>query len=66
MAATNEAEKKERSEGEDDEKRTMGRKHIVPYGFVEDDNVARPQGRGQHLFDPGFRRGRLRRGSARH
>jgi len=37
MAATNEAEKKERSEGEDDEKRgdkrTMGRKHIVPYGL---------------------------------
>ena len=37
MAATNEREKKERSEGEDDEKRgdrrTMGRKHIVPYGL---------------------------------
>jgi CRISPR-associated protein Csd2 len=37
MAATNEQEKKERSEGEDDEKRgdrrTMGRKHIVPYGL---------------------------------
>jgi CRISPR-associated protein Csd2 len=38
MAATNEAEKKERSEGEDDtekrgDKRTMGRKHIVPYGL---------------------------------
>jgi CRISPR-associated protein Csd2 len=37
MAATNEKEKKERLEGEDDEKRgdkrTMGRKHIVPYGL---------------------------------
>jgi CRISPR-associated protein Csd2 len=36
MAATNEAEKKKRSEGADDDKRghnrTMGRKHIVPYG----------------------------------
>jgi CRISPR-associated protein Csd2 len=37
MAATNEREKKERTEGSDDEKRgdnrTMGRKHIVPYGL---------------------------------
>jgi len=37
MAATNEEEKKEREEGEDNEKRgdkrTMGRKHIVPYGL---------------------------------
>lgn len=38
MAATNEAEKKDRAEGEDDvekrgDKRTMGRKHIVPYGL---------------------------------
>ncbi|HEY5048415.1 MAG TPA: type I-C CRISPR-associated protein Cas7/Csd2 [Rhizomicrobium sp.] len=37
MAATNQNEKKERTEGEDDEKRgdkrTMGRKHIVPYGL---------------------------------
>ena len=37
MAATNEREKKERAEGSDDEKRgdnrTMGRKHIVPYGL---------------------------------
>jgi CRISPR-associated protein Csd2 len=37
MAATNEREKKERSEGDDEEKRgdkrTMGRKHIVPYGL---------------------------------
>ena len=38
MAATNEAEKKERQEGEDEQekrgdKRTMGRKHIVPYGL---------------------------------
>jgi CRISPR-associated protein Csd2 len=37
MAATNETEKRERSEGDDDEKRgdkrTMGRKHIVPYGL---------------------------------
>ena len=37
MAATNEAEKKERQEGDDEEKRgdkrTMGRKHIVPYGL---------------------------------
>jgi CRISPR-associated protein Csd2 len=37
MAATNEKEKKERLEGEDEEKRgdkrTMGRKHIVPYGL---------------------------------
>jgi CRISPR-associated protein Csd2 len=37
MAATNEKDKKEREEGEDDEKRgdkrTMGRKHIVPYGL---------------------------------
>lgn len=38
MAATNEKEKKERSEGEDDnekrgDNRTMGRKHIVPYGL---------------------------------
>lgn len=38
MAATNEAEKKERAEGEDDQvkrgdKRTMGRKHIIPYGL---------------------------------
>jgi CRISPR-associated protein Csd2 len=37
MAATNEREKKERAEGGDDEKRgdnrTMGRKHIVPYGL---------------------------------
>lgn len=36
MAATNEAEKKKRSEGADDDKRgdnrTMGRKHTVPYG----------------------------------
>ena len=38
MAATNEAEKKERQEGDDEQekrgdKRTMGRKHIVPYGL---------------------------------
>jgi CRISPR-associated protein Csd2 len=37
MAATNEKEKKERVEGDDDEKRgdkrTMGRKHIIPYGL---------------------------------
>ena len=36
MAATNEAEKKKRSAGDDDartENRTMGRKHIVPYGL---------------------------------
>ncbi|MEC9435127.1 MAG: type I-C CRISPR-associated protein Cas7/Csd2 [Pseudomonadota bacterium] len=37
MAATNEAEKKQRGEGSDDdartENRTMGRKHIVPYGL---------------------------------
>lgn len=37
MAATNEAEKKEKLEGTDEEKRgdkrTMGRKHIVPYGL---------------------------------
>ena len=37
MAATNEAEKKTRKEGDDDdqrtENRTMGRKHIVPYGL---------------------------------
>lgn len=37
MAATNEAEKKKREEGADDdqrtETRTMGRKHIVPYGL---------------------------------
>jgi CRISPR-associated protein Csd2 len=37
MAATNEKEKKDRQEGEDEEKRgdkrTMGRKHIVPYGL---------------------------------
>lgn len=38
MAATNEAEKKERVEGDDDQgkrgdNRTMGRKHIVPYGL---------------------------------
>ncbi len=36
MAATNEAEKKKQSEGADDartENRTMGRKHIVPYGL---------------------------------
>lgn len=38
MAATNEAEKKERVEGDEDrekrgDKRTMGRKHIVPYGL---------------------------------
>ena len=36
MAATNETERKERQEGADDERsdnRTMGRKHIVPYGL---------------------------------
>jgi CRISPR-associated protein Csd2 len=38
MAATNEAEKKERAEGDDSpekrgDKRTMGRKHIIPYGL---------------------------------
>jgi CRISPR-associated protein Csd2 len=38
MAATNEAEKKQRAEGSEDEggradNRTMGRKHIVPYGL---------------------------------
>jgi CRISPR-associated protein Csd2 len=37
MAATYEKEKKERQEGDDEEKRgdkrTMGRKHIVPYGL---------------------------------
>lgn len=38
MAATNEAEKKDLAEGEDDtakrgDKRTMGRKHVVPYGL---------------------------------
>jgi CRISPR-associated protein Csd2 len=37
MAATNEKEKEERLQGEEDEKRgdkrTMGRKHIVPYGL---------------------------------
>lgn len=40
MAATNEAEKKSRSEGEDEsekrgDKRTMGRKHIIPYGLYQ-------------------------------
>jgi CRISPR-associated protein Csd2 len=40
MAATNEAEKKERSEGVDEtekrgDRRTMGRKHIVPYGLYQ-------------------------------
>lgn len=40
MAATNEAEKKERAEGEDDQekrgdRRTMGRKYIIPYGLYE-------------------------------
>jgi CRISPR-associated protein Csd2 len=39
MAATNEAEKKKREEGADDdertENRTMGRKHIVPYGLYQ-------------------------------
>ncbi len=36
MAATNEAEKKKQQEGDDDarsDNRTMGRKHIVPYGL---------------------------------
>jgi CRISPR-associated protein Csd2 len=37
MAATNEKERNERGEGDDDEKRgdkrTMGRKHIAPYGL---------------------------------
>ena len=37
MAATNEAEKKKRAEGDDSDQRsdnrTMGRKHIVPYGL---------------------------------
>lgn len=37
MAATNEAEKKQRAEGDDSndrtDNRTMGRKHIVPYGL---------------------------------
>ncbi|MDB2408094.1 type I-C CRISPR-associated protein Cas7/Csd2 [Jannaschia sp.] len=38
MAATNEAEKKDLAEGEDDtekrgDKRTMGRKHVIPYGL---------------------------------
>ena len=37
MAATNEAEKKQQAEGSDDDarsdNRTMGRKHIVPYGL---------------------------------
>ena len=38
MAATSEAEKKERVEGDDEpekrgDKRTMGRKHIIPYGL---------------------------------
>ena len=37
MAATNEAEKKQRAEGDDGDERTdnhtMGRKHIVPYGL---------------------------------
>ena len=35
MAATNEAEKKKQNEGEDgrSDNRTMGRKHIVPYGL---------------------------------
>ncbi len=37
MAATNEAEKKQKTEGEDSnertDNRTMGRKHIVPYGL---------------------------------
>jgi CRISPR-associated protein Csd2 len=38
MAATSEAERKERVEGEDDQekrgdKRTMGRKYIIPYGL---------------------------------
>lgn len=33
MAATNEAEQKKRAEGDDTDVRTMGRKHIVPYGL---------------------------------
>ena len=38
MAATNEAEVKQRADGDDDtekrgDKRTMGRKHIIPYGL---------------------------------
>ncbi len=35
MAATNEQEKKQRSDGSDErqENRTMGRKHIIPYGL---------------------------------
>jgi CRISPR-associated protein Csd2 len=40
MAATNETEKKERLQGEDAQEkrgdnRTMGRKHIIPYGLYE-------------------------------
>jgi len=38
MAATSEKEKKERLEGDDNERtenRTMGRKHIVPYGLYQ-------------------------------
>lgn len=38
MAATNEAEKTKQAEGGDDERtenRTMGRKHIIPYGLYE-------------------------------
>jgi len=36
MAATNEAEKKKRGESDDDQRsdnRTMGRKHVIPYGL---------------------------------
>lgn len=39
MAATNEAEKKQKAEGDDSnertDNRTMGRKHIVPYGLYQ-------------------------------
>jgi len=60
MAATNEREKKEREEGDDEEKRgdkrTMGRKHIVPYGLYRTHGFIRSPGERFQEWDRLFGR----------
>ncbi len=58
MAATSEADKKDRAEGDDTEekrgdKRTMGRKHIIPYGLYRAHGfVSAPAGARQRARAP--------------
>jgi CRISPR-associated protein Csd2 len=57
MAVTSEAEKKELAEGDDDQKRgdrrTMGRKHIIPYGLYRAEGFVSAHLAARTGFDAG-------------